>query len=103
MWPKSANKVRRVKSVSEDVIYAVTSGPKKPSKHLQLGMAIKSLTGIRKVVDLLNRLGHCASYSTIEDVETELTFEATKEKRLTLYGMSLNLANNIGVDSMLKQ
>ena len=95
MWPKSANKVKRVKSVSEDV--------KKPSKHLQLDMAIKSLTGIRKVVDLLNRLGHCASYSTIEDVETELTFEATKEKRLTPYGMSLNLASNIGVDSMLKQ
>ena len=60
-------------------------------------MAIKSLTGGRKIVDLLNRLGHCASYSTIDELETELTFEATKGKRLTTNGMSLNPANNIGV------
>ena len=64
---------------------------------MQLGMTIKSLTCSRKVVDLLNRLGHCVSYSTIEELETELTFEATKEKRLTPNGMSLNPANNIGV------
>ena len=44
-----------------------------------------------------NRLGHCASYSTIVELETELTFEATKEKRLTPNRMSLNPANNIGV------
>ena len=43
-------------------------------------MAIKSLTGSRKVVDLLNRLGHCASNSTIEELETKLTFEATKDR-----------------------
>ena len=45
-------------------------------------MAIKSLTGSRKVVDFLNRLNHCGSYSIIEELETELTFEATKEKRV---------------------
>ena len=59
-------------------------------------MAIKSLTCSKKVVDLLNRLGHCVSYSTFEEL-TELTFDATKEKRLTPNGMSLNPANNIGV------
>ena len=36
------------------------------------------------------------SYSTFEEL-TELTFDATKEKRLTPNGMSLNPANNIGV------
>ena len=95
-WTKSANKVRRVKSISVDAIFVVTSGLKKLSKHLQLGMAIKSLTCSKKVVDLLNRLGHCVSYSTFEEL-TELTFDATKEKRLTPNGMSLNPANNIGV------
>ena len=40
---------------------------------------------------------HCASYSTIEELYTELTFEATKEKRLTPNGVSLNPANNIAV------
>ena len=60
-------------------------------------MAIKSLTGSRKVIDPINRLGHCASYSTIEELETELTFEVTREKRLTPNGMSLNSANKISV------
>ena len=31
---KSVNKVRRVKSISEDAIFAVTSSLKKPSKHM---------------------------------------------------------------------
>ena len=43
-------------------------------------MAIKSLTGSRKVVDLLNRLGHCTSNSTVEELETKLTSEATKDR-----------------------
>ena len=94
---KSASKVRKVKSVSEDGIFAVTSALKEPLKHLQLGMAITSLTGSGKDVDLLNRLGYCVIYSTIEELETELTFEATKEKKKTLNGMSLNPANNIGL------
>ena len=64
---------------------------------MQLDMGIKSLTGSRKIVDLNNRLGHCASYSTIDELKTELTFEATKEKRLTSDKMSLNPANNIGL------
>ena len=46
-------------------------------------MAIKSLTGSRKLVDLLSKLGHCASYSTIEEQETELNFESPKEIELT--------------------
>ena len=46
-------------------------------------MAIKSLSGSRKLVDLLSKLGHCASYSTIEEQETELNFESPKEIELT--------------------
>ena len=54
------------------------------SKHLQLELAIKSLTRSRKV---LNRMGHCASYSTVEELETELTFEANKNSKQTPFGM----------------
>lgn len=66
---------------SQDFCHKIRS--KKPSKHLQLGMAINSFTVSRKVVDILNRLGHSACYITIKELETELKFEATKEKRLT--------------------
>ena len=59
-------------------IFAATAGLKKPQKHLMLGIASQSLTGSKKVIEIMNRLGHCASYHTIEEVETEATFESTK-------------------------
>ena len=83
----SPPKLRRIKSISEDLVFAVTSGKKKPSKHLTLGLAIKSMSGSRKIVEILNRLGHCASYHTVEELETELTFEANKDQKTMPHGM----------------
>ena len=60
-------------------------------------MAIKSLTGSRKVVDLFQQIRPLWELQYHCRLETELTFEATKEKRLTPNMMSLNPANNIGV------
>ena len=84
-WDLESRK-RKIKSISEDV-FSTTSGIKKPSKHLQLGLAIKSLTGSRNVVEILNRMGHCVSYSTVEELETELIFEANKNSKETPFGM----------------
>lgn len=33
-----------------------------------------SITSSRKVIDILNKYGHCCSYNTIEELETEATF-----------------------------
>ena len=46
-------------------------------------MAINSFTVSRKVVDILNRLGHSDCYITIKELENELKFDAKKEKILT--------------------
>ena len=48
---------------------------------------MKSMSGSRKIIEILNRLGHCASYHTIEELETELTFEANKDKKTLPHGM----------------
>ena len=45
-------KHRRINSISQDIVFAVTNGIFKPTKHLQLGMTIKSLTGSRKVIKI---------------------------------------------------
>ena len=37
-----------------------------------LGVAIKSLTGSRRVIDILNRLGHSVCYQLVVEYETEL-------------------------------
>ena len=62
----SASNSRRVESLSADTIFAVTCGRKKPAKHLKLGIVMKSMTGSKKVVEMLNRYAHCVSYTTSE-------------------------------------
>ena len=94
---KSTSKNIRIKSLSEDAVFATTAGLKKPQKHLMLGIALKSLTGSRKVIEIVNRLGHCASYHTIQEIETETTFESAKQNLVTPNGMKLNPHCGTGV------
>lgn len=68
---------RHVNSLSEDMVYIVHNGNIKTPKHICLGMALKSLTSSRKVIDIINRYGHCISYSAVEELETEATFTST--------------------------
>ena len=77
-WDLESRK-RRIKSISQDVVFSTTSGIEKPSKHLQLGLAIKSLSGTRK----LERMGYSVSYSSVEELEPELTFEGNKNSKET--------------------
>ena len=90
-------KSQRIKSISQDAIFSSTNGVKKPHKHLQLALALKGLTGSKKTIDVLNRHGHCVSYSTTEELETELTYEATRTKDVTPYGMNKSKESRIGV------
>lgn len=66
--------VRLAKSFSEDIIYAVSNGRIKLSKQICLGLTLKSLTNSKKIVNIVNRYGHCCSYSALEGLETEATF-----------------------------
>jgi hypothetical protein len=70
----SKNVERLAKSLSEDLIYVVTNGNMKTSKHINLGLAMKSLTNSRKIINILNKYGHCCSYTTLEELETEAIF-----------------------------
>lgn len=86
---QSLSKQRRVRSISEDVVFATTSGRKKPLKHLKLGLAMKSLCGSKQVIEMLNRYGHCVSYSTVEEIQIELTFKACQESKISPPEMKL--------------
>ena len=95
-WDLESRK-RRIKSISQDVVFSTTPGIKKPSKHLQQVLAIKSLIGSRKVVEILNRMGHCVSYSTAEELETQWTFEANKNSKEIPFGMKATPEFNTGI------
>lgn len=61
-------------SIGQDLIYAAFGHKIKTSKHITLGLAVKSLCNSKKVVNILSKYGHCCSYTTLEELETELTF-----------------------------
>jgi hypothetical protein len=51
---------------------------------------LESLTGSKKVVEMLNRYGYCASYTSSEELETELTYSVTSDTRMSPKGMRLD-------------
>lgn len=64
-------RVERLSSwFSQDSIYTITRGRIRPRKQILLGMTMKSLTGSRKVIDILNRQGYCINYCNILELET---------------------------------
>ena len=46
-------------------------------------MAMKSITGNRKVIDILKRLGHSISYTAVEEWKIELTFGENNREHIT--------------------
>ena len=49
------------------------------------------------MVEMMCRLGHCASYHTITETENEMTIKATESVKATPFGMSLNASTATGV------
>ena len=92
-----AAKSYRIKFISEDAVLATTSGRRRPAKHLQIGIAIKSLIGSKKVVTMLNRLGHCINYNRIKELETELTYNCSNANQITPSGMSKEKSCSTGL------
>ena len=52
---ESASKIGRVESLAAETVFLVTNGRKKSSKHLKLGLAVKSMTGSKKLIGMLKR------------------------------------------------
>ena len=62
--PCSSRKTRLTDSSSLDAIFACSGGKLIRGKHLSLGIALKSMTGSKSLVLLLNRFGHCIGDET---------------------------------------
>lgn len=86
--PNEAKK-RRIESICNSIIFSATNGSIKPSTCIQLGLATKSLTGNRKMLNVLNRMGHSISYTTTQEIETELAYGCSIEKRVLPFGLEL--------------
>lgn len=73
--PKSSGKDRnnvKIVSICHHIMHCVTNGQLKTPVSVYLGLAMKTLTSSKKIVNILNRLGLCSSYNVVSQIETEL-------------------------------
>ena len=68
----SKKKKRLVESSAADAVYCASGSRLLPGKHVGLGLALKSLTGSRRAINLLNRNGHCASNETLRRIDMDM-------------------------------
>ena len=79
---KSAKLHRIVDSASNDYIYMVNGGRIKTQKQLMLGLYVRSLSGSKQLLRVLNNFGHTVSYSVLEEIETAAAYTAISKSSI---------------------
>ena len=68
----SAQKQRFIDSSAADAVYCCSGTKLLPGKHISHALALKSMTGSKRVVTLEQRNGHCASSETVRRIDMGL-------------------------------
>ena len=63
---------KKVQSLGQDLLYTTTGGNLKTPKHVGMSVATKSLTGSKREVTTLNRLGHGMAYTQVVQMENAI-------------------------------
>ena len=62
-------------SIAQDIIHCSTKGGVKGPKHTSLAICVHHLTSSKRLIKLLNRMGHCVSYDEMRAVNTSIAKE----------------------------
>ncbi len=65
----------KIATIAQDLLYNATGGSIKTPKHVALPSATKSLTGSKKLVTALSRLGHGIAYTQLTEMEDAMLKE----------------------------
>jgi len=98
----SSEKTERLSNaIVEDLCAAVNRGSWKMPKQLLLGLSVHHVTGSAKIVTMLNRFGHCCSYTEILDLETAMAAQAEDQDSVLPYNISThgNIVSNLCWDN----
>ena len=95
----TADILRRADSSSQDSLFIVSKRLVKPKKHLMLGLGVKSLTGSRKLLTILNRFGHTVNYHCAEELETELALAQQQTGLICPEGTQKNCVMGLAFDN----
>jgi hypothetical protein len=64
------NAQRLEESYAADLVHGVTRGKVMTAKHFLIGLGLHSITGQKKPIQLLSRLGHSIDYNMVCEIET---------------------------------
>lgn len=92
-------KRKKIQSICDSIILTATSGKCKPASSLQLALTVKSLTGSKQLIQILNRMGFSPSYLVTEELETELAYACAAENRILPYNFNNNIITNVAFDN----
>lgn len=87
--PRMAKESKSVKvvSISSSIINCVSHASIKTTTSVSLALALKTMTGSRKILDLMNRLGHSVSYSMAQEIETEIAYKVSSKNSILPAGL----------------
>ena len=75
----SVNMTRMAESFAQDLVFGVTRGKVLQLKHFLLALGLHSLSGSRKVIDIVSKFGHCLNYNLVCEIETSQAELAQKQ------------------------
>ena len=76
-----------IRSVSDNIIFVTSRECIQPSKHICVGLGIKRFTGSWKIIETLNRFGHCLNYYAGEKIEIGLAVGIIEKDQVTTDGL----------------
>ncbi|CAH3166536.1 unnamed protein product [Porites lobata] len=63
---------RQILSIAQDIIHCNSKGRVNLPKHTSLAICVHHLTTSKRLIELLNRMGHCVSYDEMRAVNTSI-------------------------------
>ena len=63
---------RKITSIAQDLVFAVSNGREPTPKHIGLAVAIKHLTGSKALSEIINCLQHCIGYHDLLRIDTSI-------------------------------
>lgn len=92
-------KRNKISTISNSIIFTASNGLIKPSTCLTLALSTKSITGSRRMINILNRMGYCVSYNVAEEIETELAYSCSNESRILPFDLSPEIVTHMAFDN----
>ncbi len=89
----TAEEERKVLSLGQDLVYAVSNGRVITPKHIGVGMTVKHKTNSKYMLNLLNHAGHSVSYSEVQKIDKSI---ANTNKQIAI-------ANDIYIPTNIKK